>query len=165
MQKILFMVKLIEISLFLIIIFSSITLSKKIIFIVVIYVFYLINHKLNTFLKNTFKIKLENKKIIQQKLKSGNKEIYGMPSGHAQRLSFYFVLTYLFFINTKYFKNISSNYIYILICITLLVYIWELILCIIYKYHTVAEYIVGTICGGLVAFVAFILLLKINNRK
>ena len=115
MQKILFMVKLIEISLFLIIIFSSITLSKKIIFIVVIYVFYLINHKLNTFLKNTFKIKLENKKIIKQKLESGNKQIYGMPSGHAQRLSFYLILSYLFFINTKYFKNISSNYIYILI--------------------------------------------------
>jgi len=68
MQKVLFMIKLIEISLFLIILFSSITLGKKIIFIVIIYIFFLINHKLNTVLKNTFKIKLENKKIIKQKL-------------------------------------------------------------------------------------------------
>ena len=165
MQKVLFMVMLIEISLFLIILFSSITLGKKIIFIVIIYIFFLINHKLNTVLKNTFKIKLENKKIIKQKLESGNKEIYGMPSGHAQRLSFYLILNYLFLINTKYFKNINSNYIYILICLTLVVYVWEFILCILYKYHTVAEYIVGTIFGGLVAYVTFILLLKINNKK
>jgi|688.fasta_scaffold399255_2 hypothetical protein len=165
MQKVLFMIKLIEISLFLILLFSSITWGKKILFILIIYIFYLINHKLNTVLKNTFKIKLENKKIIKQKLESGNKQIYGMPSGHAQRLSFYLILSYLFFINTKYFKNITSKYIYILTCVTLIVYIWEFILCILYKYHTVAEYIVGTICGGFVAYVTFILLLKINNKK
>ena len=43
---------------------------------------------------------------------------------------------------------------------TVIIYIYEIISCIIYNYHTPMQLIVGTMIGGFVSYVSFILFCK-----
>ena len=154
-----FFLNIIEIVFYIIILFSRFNITTKILLIVIINVISALNIKFKDYLKNTIKEKLPNKKLIKKHIEM-SQNIYGMPSGHAQYISFFLVLFYLFFIQTKNSKLVDNTYIYSLIIATVIIYICEIISCIIYNYHTPMQLIVGTIIGGFVSYVSFFLFCK-----
>jgi len=138
---------ILEIIFYIIILFSRFNITTKIVLIVIIIVISTINVKIKDYLQYTIKEKIPNKKLIKQKIEMGQTNIYGMPSGHAQCISFFLVVLYLFFIKTKNSKLIDNTYIYLLIIATVIKYIYQMIYCIICNYHTPMQLLVGTILG------------------
>lgn len=145
---------IIEILIYIIIIFSKLTSDNKIIFIIVILIFKILNFKLNTFLKFKFKVKIANPNLLDKKIKQGTSNIYSMPSGHAQYISFFICLIYLIYINSNRI-NTDSKYLYILLISSILIYIIVFLRCLIYNYHTSFEYITGSVLGSLVGFITY----------
>jgi hypothetical protein len=109
--------------LYIIILFSRFNITTKIVLIVIIIVISTINIKIKDYLQYTIKEKIPDKKLIKQKIEMGQTNIYCMPSGHAQCISFFLVVLYLFFIQTKNSKLIDNTYIYLLIIATVIIYI------------------------------------------
>ena len=151
---------IIEIIFYIIILFSRFNITTKIVLIVIINVISTINIKFKDYLQDTIKEKIPDKKLIKKKIEMGQTNIYGMPSGHAQYISFFLVVLYLFFIQTKNSKLIDNTYIYLLMIATVIIYIYEIISCIIYNYHTPMQLIVGTILGVVLSYVSFFILCK-----
>lgn len=152
------------------ILYITISLSKfkffhKVLLVGGTYMFSKLNQNLNDYLQLTIKHELKDKKLVKEKLEKGEKNIYGMPSGHAQYIAFFLVLIYLLYAKTKNGKLISSRFIYTLFIITFILYVIEFFICIIYNFHTPAEYIVGTIVGGIVSYVTFFILVAIIGKK
>lgn len=123
------------------------------------------NENLNDYLQLVIKQKLPDKTLIDQKKKDGEKNIYGMPSGHAQHIAFFMVFLCLFYMKIKNSKLIRGNVIYALFIITFILYVYEFVICIVYNYHTPLQYIVGTIIGGLLSVVTFFILFAIIGKK
>jgi membrane-associated phospholipid phosphatase len=151
--------------LYFIILLSKFNIFHKILLIVGIYYVSQFNENLNNYLQLTIKQKLPDKKLIEQKIKDHEKDIYGMPSGHAQYIAFFVVLLYLFYMKTKNSKLISGVVIYALFIITFILYICEFIICIVYNYHTPLQYIAGTIVGGILSYITFFILVAIIGKK
>jgi hypothetical protein len=151
--------------LYIIILLSKFNIFHKILLIAGIYFVSQFNQNLNKYLQLTIKQKLPDKKLIEQKIKDGEKDIYGMPSGYAQYMAFFVVLLCLFYMKTKNSKLISGKVIYALFIITFILYVYEFIICIVYNYHTPLQYIVGTIIGGLLSVVTFFILVSIIGKK
>lgn len=151
--------------LYAIILLSKFNIFHKILLIVGIYYVSQFNENLNNYLQLTIKQKLPDKKLIEQKIKDGEKDIYGMPSGHAQYIAFFVVLLCLFYMKTKNSKLISGVVIYALFIITFILYVIEFFICIIYNYHTPLQYIAGTIVGGILSYITFFILVAIIGKK
>jgi membrane-associated phospholipid phosphatase len=168
MKIILFLMKVIIILLFIFILLSKFSIFHKIILIAGIYLASYLNGEFNDYLQVTIKHELKNKKLVEEKRKKGEKNIYGMPSGHAQYISFYMVLIYLFYANTnkdsRLFKG-KYNYIYHLLIFIIGLYIVEFFICIINNYHTPLEYIAGSILGGIVSYITYIILFLTIAKK
>ena len=144
--------------LYIVILISKIGIFHKMWFIGVIYISSIVNAKFNYYLQCTIKQKLPNKQLIQSKIEKGEDNIYGMPSGHAQYISFYIGILYLFYMKTMNSKVIHNAYIYILFVVTCMIYVYEFIVCMINNYHTPSQYLVGTIFGILGSFVTFFMI-------
>jgi membrane-associated phospholipid phosphatase len=151
--------------LYAIILLSKFNIFHKILLIVGIYYVSQFNQNLNNYLQLTIKQKLPDKKLIEQKTKDGEKDIYGMPSGHAQYMAFFVVLLCLFYMKIKNSKLISGGVIYALFIITFILYVVEFFICIIYNYHTPLQYIAGTIVGGILSYITFFILVAIIGKK
>jgi len=164
MQPVLILMEFIVYSLYIIIIISKISIFHKILLVVGIYIFNIFNEKFTEYLQSTIKQKIPNKQLVKEKIKDGE-NIYGMPSGHAQYISFFMGLLYLFYTNTINSKLIGNKYIYILLILNCIAYIYEFIACIVYNYHTPAQYIVGTILGILTSFVSFFIIFALIGKK
>ena len=159
MNLVIILMEVIKFSFYAIILLSKINIYYKIIIIAFIYYILKIDEKFNNYLQTKIKQKLPNKKLIEQKLKEGETNIYGMPSGHAQYIAFVAGLIYLFYLNTK------NLYFYILFIIIIFIYIYEYIICIINNYHTHAQYIAGTFVGLLMSSLTFFILFLIIGKK
>jgi membrane-associated phospholipid phosphatase len=168
MQIILFLMKVIIILLFIFILLSKFSIFHKIILIAGIYLASYLSGEFNDYLQVTIKHELKNKKLVEEKRKKSEKNIYGMPSGHAQYISFYMVLIYLFYANnnkdSRLFKG-KYNYIYYLLIFIIMLYIIEFIICIVNNYHTPFEYIAGSILGGIVSYITYIILFLTIAKK
>lgn len=159
MNVVIILMEFIKILFYAIILFSKINIYYKILIIVFIFYVLKIDEKFNNYLQTTIKQKLPNKKLIEEKLREGETNIYGMPSGHAQYIAFVAGLLYLFYLNTK------NLYFYILFIIIIFIYIYEYIICIINNYHTHAQYIVGTFVGLIMSSLTFFILFLIIGKK
>lgn len=73
----------------------------------------------------------------------GIKDIYGMPSGHAQSVAF--SLSYLYFVQ----KNLFMTFFHFCILVLTIFQRWN------YRKHTWNQLLVGTILGLLIGFVTF----------
>jgi hypothetical protein len=164
MQPVLILMEFIVYSLFIIIIISKISIFHKILLVVGIHIFNIFNEKIREYLQIRIKQKIPNKQVVKENIKDG-KNIYGMPSGHAQYISFFMGFLYLFYMNTINSKLIGNKYIYILLILNCIAYIYEFIACIVYNYHTPAQYIVGTILGILTSFVSFFIIFALIGKK
>jgi hypothetical protein len=151
--------------LYFVILVSKFNFFHKILLIIGIYFVSKFNDNLNDYLQVMIKKELYDKNLINQKKKDSEKNIYGMPSGHAQYIAFFVVLLCLFYMKIKNSKLIRGNVIYALFIITFILYVYEFIICIVYNYHTPLEYIVGTIIGGLLSVVTFFILFAIIGKK
>ena len=159
MNIVITLMEVIKLLFFSIILLSKINIYYKIVIIAFIYFVLIIDEKFNNYLQTTIKQKLPNKKLIQEKLSEGEKNIYGMPSGHAQYITFVTGLLYLFYLNTKNF------YIYILLIVIIFVYIYEYIICIVNNYHTHSQYLVGTLVGLILSYITFTILFLFIGKK
>ena len=164
MQSIFILMEFIVYSLYIIIIISKISIFHKILLVVGIHIFNIFNEKISTYLQIRIKQKIPNKQLVKEKIKNGQ-NIYGMPSSHAQYISFFMGLLYLFYMNTINSKLIGNKYIYILLILNCIAYIYEFIACIVYNYHTPAQYIVGTILGILSSFVSIFIIFALIGKK
>ena len=151
--------------LYFVILVSKFNFFHKILLIIGIYFVSKFNDNLNDYLQVMIKKELYDKNSINQKKKGSEKNIYGMPSGHAQYIAFFVVLLCLFYMKIKNSKLIRGNVIYALFIITFILYVYEFVICIVYNYHTPLEYIVGTIIGGLLSVVTFFILFAIIGKK
>ena len=168
MQIILFLMQVVTILLFIYIILSKFSIFYKLLLVGGIYGISYLNGEFNDYLQLTIKHELKNKKLVEEKKKKGEKNIYGMPSGHAQYISFFMVIIYLFYANTnkdsRLFKG-KYNYIYYLLIFIVMLYIIEFIICMVNNYHTPLEYIVGSVVGGVVSYITFIILFLVIGKK
>ena len=151
--------------LFFVILVSKFNFFHKILLVSSIYFVSKFNENISNYLQLMIKEELPDKKLIEQKKKDSEKNIYGMPSGHAQYIAFFVVLLCLFYMKIKNSKLIRGNVIYALSIITFILYVYEFIICIFYNYHTPLQYIVGTIIGGLLSVVTFFILFAIIGNK
>ena len=151
--------------LYVIILLSEFNFFNKILLIAGIYFVSKFNQNLNDYLQLTIKHELKDKKLVKEKLEKGEKNIYGMPSGHAQYIAYFLVFIYLFYMKTKNSKLIRGKFIFALLIVTFILYVVEFFICIIYNYHTPSEYIVGTIVGGVVSYITFFILVALIGKK
>lgn len=168
MEIVVFLMQVVTILLFIFIMLSKFSIFHKLVLIGGIYGLSYINGEFNDYLQLTFKHELKNKKLIEANKQKGEKNIYGMPSGYAQYISFYVVLIYLFYANinkdSRLFKG-KYNYIYYLLIFIVILYIIEFIICIVNNYHVTLEYVVGSVVGGIVSYITFIILFLIIGKK
>lgn len=168
MEIVIFLMQVVTILLFIFIMLSKFSIFHKLVLIGGIYGLSYINGEFNDYLQLTFKHELKNKKLIEANKQKGEKNIYGMPSGYAQYISFYVVLIYLFYANinkdSRLFKG-KYNYIYYLLIFIVILYIIEFIICIVNNYHVTLEYVVGSVVGGIVSYITFIILFSIIGKK
>ena len=134
---------------------------NKLVSIIGIFICKLFNGALNTFLKFKFKIKLSNKILLRDKIKRGLSNIYSMPSGHAQYISFFIIIIYLFYTNSNNIGSNSNKHLYLLLISSIFIYIYCFLQCIIYNYHTLIEYIIGSVIGGFVGFITYIIISRL----
>jgi len=168
MQIILVLMQIVTILVFVFILLSKFSIFHKILLIGGIYGISYLNGVFNDYLQLTIKHELKNKKLVEEKKKAGEKNIYGMPSGHAQYISFYMVLIFLFYANInkdgRFFKG-KYNYIYYLLIFIIILNIIEFIICMVNDYHTPLEYVAGIFVGGIVSFITFFVLFLIVGKK
>jgi membrane-associated phospholipid phosphatase len=69
--------------------------------------------------------------------------IFGMPSGHAQSV----------FFSTVYLWLVNKNFLFTLLCVFFS--LWTVSQRVIYNHHTILQILIGSIVGGIVAWVAF----------
>lgn len=165
MELVLSLMQYVITSLYIIIIISKISIFHKILFIGGIYISTIQSEKINNYLQLTIKQKLPSKQLIKEKIEEGEKNIYGMPSGHAQYISFFVGFLFLFYMKTMHSKLIGNKYISILLIVTCILYIYEFITCIVNNYHTPEQYIAGTILGILLSFVSFFIIFILVGKK
>lgn len=151
--------------LYFVILVSKFNFFHKILLIISIYFVSKFNENLNNYLQLVIKAELPNKKLVEQKKKDGEKNIYGMSSGHSQYIAFFVVFLCLFYKKIENSKLIRGNVVYGLFIITFILYVCEFIISIVYSYHTPLQYIVGTIVGGLLSVVTFFILFAIIGKK
>jgi len=87
-----------------------------------------------------FNIELNSSKINGRRL---GFDRFGMPSGHAESVFFSLVFIYLALKNTK------ITFVYLLVCLNTLYQRVK------YKNHTVAQVIIGSLVGTIIAFIFF----------
>ena len=141
----------IEILLYFIILFSKMNSTNKLVSIIGIFICKLFNGALNTFLKFKFKVKLSNKILLRDKIKRGLSNIYSMPSGHAQYISFFIIIIYLFYTNSNNIGSNSNKHLYLLLISSIFIYI----------YCFLIEYIIGSVIGGFVGFITYIIISRL----
>ena len=151
--------------LYFVILVSKFNFFHKIFLIAGIYFISKFNENLNHYLQLTIKHELKDKKLVKEKLEKGEKNIYSMPSGHAQYISFFVVFLCLFYKKIENSKLIRGNVVYALFIVTFILYVIEFFICMIYNYHTPLQYIAGTIVGGIVSCITFFILVAIIGKK
>jgi membrane-associated phospholipid phosphatase len=112
-------------------IFSNYILYKEICVLILFNIGFIINYVLNSWLKYT----LKHERPLPLILDKTNPNYYGMPSGHAQMLSYMTLFIYLAFCNTNYYL------------LAFLLFLWGCIERYIHKKHTGGQLLVGTIIG------------------
>ena len=151
--------------LYFVILVSKFNFFHKILLLCSIYFVSKFNENLNNYLQLMIKAELPNKNSIDQKKKDGEKNIYGMPSGHSQYIAFFVVFLCLFYKKIENSKLIRGNVVYALFIVTFILYVIEFFICMTYNFHTPSEYIVGTIVGGIVSYITFFILFAIIRKK
>jgi membrane-associated phospholipid phosphatase len=120
--------------------------------------FYIAGYVLNRILNNILKIILkqprpsDDEKLFNVALRNSKQiiyknrsfwDIYGMPSGHAESVFYSTVFIYL---------SLKSTY------ISIFYFIFSLLVCfqrVYFKFHTLAQVLVGSIVGGIFSYIVF----------
>ena len=129
--------------LYFVILVSKFNFFHKILLIISIYFVSKFNENLNNYLQLLIKAELPTKNLVEQKKKDGEKNIYGMPSGHAQSVIFSTIYTY--FVTKSNNILIGSGFISML----------SLVQRYRFKRHSIKQLIVGSLIGAGVALFGY----------
>jgi membrane-associated phospholipid phosphatase len=131
--------------------------------ILIIYIIgYVLNRLLNILLRNIIK---------DTRLTENGKEKYNMPSGHSQTViySLVFITIFLLYINVNNINNhINNNILYVKIIIIILYSFLSLVTlynCIKYNYHTKDQVFIGSLIGGIFAYLILFIYKTYFNIK
>jgi membrane-associated phospholipid phosphatase len=121
---------------------------------------YIVGYLINLLLNKTLRKVCKDTRLIE----NGHEE-YNMPSGHSQGVFYSFVFICIFLL---YYRNNTKNKIIINLFI-LLFYTFisfnTVFNCVVMKYHTIDQVIVGSIIGSSMSFLIFYIFWKMKFER